>query len=90
MKQLFRCDYCNEIGTEEEIREHEESCLWNYTKKSCYTCKHAERSGINFLCKGGEDLELGRYMQGCASWEYNGQNHAKKNPFGNFLGGPFI
>ena len=34
MKQLFRCEYCNETGAE-EIQDMQ--CLWNY-KRTCYTC----------------------------------------------------
>ena len=26
MKQLFRCEYCDKIGTEEQIVEHEKEC----------------------------------------------------------------
>lgn len=89
MKLLYRCEYCNEMGTEEEIREHEESCLWNYTKKSCYTCKHASRKLMTITCDAGVELESGKYMEGCRKWEHDEQNHARKNPFGNIFGGPF-
>ena len=42
MKPLFRCEYCDKIGVEEEIIQHEQTCINNYTKRSCYTCLHAE------------------------------------------------
>ena len=52
MKPVFKCDYCDKMGTEEEIREHEEKCTENYDKKSCYTCKHRGRLIMeNKLCK---------------------------------------
>ena len=37
MKAIYRCEYCDVTGTEEEIREHEEGCFKNYNKKSCLT-----------------------------------------------------
>ena len=44
MKQLFRCDYCDQTGTAEEIEKHEVRCIHNYTKRSCLTCKHKNRA----------------------------------------------
>ena len=38
MKPLFRCEYCNKIGTEEELVKHENECINNYTKRSCNSC----------------------------------------------------
>ena len=29
MKQLFRCEYCSETGTAEEITKHEQECTYN-------------------------------------------------------------
>lgn len=87
MKQLFRCEYCNETGTEEEILAHEVQCLWNYTKRTCYTCKHATRKVTSITCAAGRELESGKYMEGCSQHECDGCNHAMKNPFGSFFGG---
>ena len=42
MKQLFRCEYCDKTGTAEQIAEHEKECMYNYHKRSCWACKHAE------------------------------------------------
>jgi hypothetical protein len=41
MKPLFRCDYCDFTGVEEEVIKHEETCMHNHTRRSCSTCKHA-------------------------------------------------
>ena len=87
MKQLFRCEYCNETGTADEIQEHEAQCLWNYTKRTCYTCKHATRNMLNFTCNAGRELESGKYMEGCSSWEWDDKNHAAKSPWGDVFGG---
>jgi hypothetical protein len=90
MKQLFRCEYCDEIGTEEEIREHEETCLWNYTKRTCYTCKHMENLFTKVKCKLDETkIPEGKYIEQCACWEFNEKDHTKKTPniFGGLFGG---
>jgi hypothetical protein len=86
MKQLFRCEYCTEVGTEEEILKHEETCIWNYTKRTCYTCRHANRNIMKFTCCAGRDLEEGKYMEGCSSWDRDDRDHTIKNPFGSIFG----
>lgn len=85
MKQLFRCEYCTEVGTEEEIRAHEEGCLWNYTKKSCWTCKHAEKVLSKIRCTADKEISDGTYIEQCSSYEYDGKDHARslKSPFGS-------
>ena len=30
MKAIYRCDFCDQTGTAEEIMQHEESCIYNY------------------------------------------------------------
>ena len=89
MKQLFRCEYCDETGTEEEIRKHEDVCLWNYNKRTCYTCKHACTSVTKVSCENGVELEAGKYMEGCRKWEHDEKDHTKKLSFGNVFGGFF-
>lgn len=41
MKEVFRCDYCNYIGTKEEVEEYEKVCLNNPDVKCCYNCQYA-------------------------------------------------
>lgn len=57
MREVFKCDYCNYIGTAEEVAEHEKVCLNNPDVKCCYNCQHAYRrsyvtSGLTspFVC----------------------------------------
>ena len=87
MKQLFRCEYCSETGVEEEIRAHEETCLWNYNKRSCFTCKYAEKQVLNVICRNGVNLEAGKYMEGCRSYEWDGQNHGTPTAVKSLFGG---
>lgn len=61
MKPVYKCDWCKTMGTEEEILEHEKTCMANINLHSCYTC--ANRKGLAALeCKAGmriseEELE---------------------------------
>ena len=90
MKQLFRCEYCSETGTEDEISEHEKTCLWNYDKRSCWTCQYAEAGFTTIKCTNGVNLEAGKYMEGCSKYKYNVKDHAKKSSFSNIFGGGFL
>ena len=70
MKAIYRCEYCDVTGTEEEIREHEEECFKNYNKKGCYTCKHCATDGFKKVeCKKGKEIPEGQYFQGCPMHE---------------------
>lgn len=44
MKEVFKCDYCNYMGTAEEVAEHEKTCLYNLKTECCYTCKYIRRN----------------------------------------------
>ena len=66
MKPIYRCEYCDVTGTEEEIREHEEECIKNYNKKSCLTCKHCKTDGIKKVeCKQGKEIPEGQMVERC-------------------------
>ena len=70
MKPIYRCEYCDVTGTEEEIREHEEKCIKNYNKKGCLTCKYCETDGINTVkCKQGTEIAEGKYCENCPKHE---------------------
>lgn len=71
MKQAFICDYCNFIGTEKAVKEHEPKCMENYTRRSCYTCKHADAAWfLNIArCKLGKEIPHGKIYEFCPSYE---------------------
>lgn len=70
MKQIYRCEYCDVTGTEEEIREHEEKCFKNYNLKGCYTCKHCSTDGFKMVkCKQGIEIPEEKYVKGCSKHE---------------------
>ena len=94
MKQLFRCEYCDQIGPEEEIKKHEEECIFNYTKHSCLTCKYAERGMLNYKCTNGKDIPEGKYLEQCNKYEWDEQDHVTRKlintgPLGGIFGGLF-
>lgn len=48
MKIIYRCDYCNTIGTEDEIQAHEASCLHNPDNRCCLSCKYYVERGFKW------------------------------------------
>lgn len=91
MKQIFRCEYCDKMGTEEDILKHEEECIYNYTKRACYTCKNAENKVFKYSCKLGKEIPEGKIYIGCDKYEWDEEDHAHKDPvkFNNLFGGIF-
>lgn len=73
MKAVFRCDYCSEMGAEEEIQKHEPECLRNYDRKSCYTCEHASskwKDGMySYECSAGVEVKPGCRVEFCDSYK---------------------
>ena len=71
MKPLFRCDYCKEIGTAEEIESHEKECLYNPILKGCLSCSKCDfRYGDVWCRKNAEDttydaVHIGRPVKNC-------------------------
>ena len=90
MKQLFRCDYCDQIGTAEEIEQHEAECIYNYKKRSCMTCKYAENKVLSFKCKLGKEIPKGKYIKQCSQYEWDEKDGTKtsiEDIFGGLFGG---
>lgn len=78
MKQLFRCEYCTKQGTAEEITKHEEACLYNYNKKSCFTCKHRQTFALGIICKKDKEIPTGKYFENCPQYEWDKEDHANE------------
>lgn len=91
MKQIFRCEYCNETGTAEEMEKHEDACIHNRTKRSCLTCKHATTKSMQkYECALNRDIPEGQYFQQCPQYEWDEKDWASRswnNVFGNLFGG---
>lgn len=93
MKPLYQCDYCDKIGTEEVIAQHELNCICNYNRKSCFTCKNAGPLGTtNIGCRAGKVIEKGRVYENCDLWVWDEKNHTTDNLVGtnSLFGGFFL
>jgi len=82
MKPVFKCDYCSEMGTKEEIKEHEPKCFNNYDRRSCFTCVHKrtkiEDKQWHYECKIGVEIPEGKFFEFCETYE-------RKEKSNNFL-----
>ena len=77
MKAIYRCDFCDKMGTAEEIMQHEESCVYNYNKRSCMTCKFADNKITKFNCTAGKEIPEGQMFTGCDKYEWDKVDHTK-------------
>ena len=82
MKPAFKCDYCDFIGTEQEVIKHEVECSENYNRRSCYTCKHRGYTSLNFSCGCGIDIPEGKILEFCHKYEREEEN---KDPLDDFM-----
>lgn len=70
MKPVFKCEYCTFMGTEEQVRAHEDTCTNNYDKKSCFTCKHKAYASVKqFKCNAGREIPEGMMFEHCEKYE---------------------
>ena len=87
MKPVFKCDYCNFMGTEEEVREHEPICTDNYDRKSCYTCIHKKLRYPLYECKIGLEIPEGKIFEFCTQYERKEKlNDSFSELFGSLFG----
>ena len=90
MKQVFRCDYCDFIGTKEEVEEHELKCIYNYDRRSCLTCKHAKYKNLSsYECDADMNVPEGSIYEFCKLYEGREKPKYKfnsKDLFGGFFG----
>ena len=94
MKPVFKCDYCNFMGTEEEVEKHEPKCMDNYDRKSCKTCVHRERTkytddgGYVYECDKSINVPVNCVYEFCSEYERKEKNVLLNNlfPYGLFGG----
>lgn len=86
MKPVFKCDYCNFMGTKEEVERHEPTCTDNYDRQSCYTCEHRIYKTMNQIeCKCGKEIPEGKIMEFCPDYIHR----ERVNTFSDILSGIF-
>lgn len=90
MKPVFKCDYCSQMGTEEEIKKHEPECYHNYDLKGCNTCVHKKFKHIDkdivYECKKGRDIPKGQMYKDCELYKFD-NNHNLFSAFSDMLFG---
>lgn len=70
MKQVYRCEYCDHMGTKDEVQDHEKECLKNFNNKGCLTCKHCKTDGIKKMeCFYGKEIPEGNQFIHCDKHE---------------------
>ena len=88
MKPVFKCEYCSKMGTEEEIREHEEQCTENYDKKSCHTCAHRKLDmKCQWIeCELGNEIPKGKIYVFCDTYK---RKEESKTPYSDLINSMF-
>ena len=90
MKPVFKCEYCNQMVTEDEIREHEPTCIDNYDRKSCFTCVHkcikSKDGKWYYECKLGKEIPEGKIFEFCPLYK---RKEKTNNLVDNLFGGIF-
>lgn len=82
MKPVFKCDFCDFMGVESDVKKHEIECTNNYTRRSCLTCRHRGYSSLNFTCYRDVELPAGKMREFCPKYE---QEDVRKDPVEEFL-----
>ena len=80
MKQVYRCEYCDHMGTEEDVLKHEQECLWNRDKRTCTTCKKCDRGFLKYKCNDGNEIPDGQMFVNCDKYEWDEVDHTTKHP----------
>lgn len=88
MKPVFKCDYCKFMGTEDEVKEHEPTCIDNYDRKNCYTCTHRKiKTMTQWECSCGKKLPEGHIFEFCDKHERKEKSNCDLNStFGSLFG----
>lgn len=92
MKPVYKCDYCDFMGTEQDVQQHESECYHNYSLRSCTTCSHKntyasrETFGINVKCKCGIEVPEGKMMINCKKYEREEDTDVFDDMFGGLFG----
>ena len=58
------------MGTEEEVKTHEDTCANNYDKKSCFTCQHREYLSLKQIkCNAGQEIPENMIFEACDTFQ---------------------
>lgn len=89
MKPVFKCDYCDFMDVEDKVKEHEITCVGNYTRQSCFTCVHKSYKNIHQLnCACGIEVPEDKIYEFCPKYERKEKTEISfDNLFGELFGG---
>ena len=76
MKSVFKCEYCNFMGTKETVEEHEKVCISNPDVKCCQNCRYARENPYTISI--GYDTPALQYR--CMYKPYNNSRSSKIFP----------
>ena len=68
MKQVFKCDYCNFMGIQDVVAEHEKTCTSNPKCICCSNCRY-KRGTIFQSCVKGRSTPLLTNIYNCPDFE---------------------
>ena len=70
MKPVFKCDYCDFMGTEDEVKIHERSCVENYDRRSCHTCEYRKfKNHKQYECANGREIPKDQIYEFCGKYK---------------------
>lgn len=62
MKPVYMCEYCDKMGDQITIEEHEQECIHNPANKTCCSCKHAKVYKYWDNCTCTKNIKGDRYV----------------------------
>lgn len=90
MKPVFKCEYCEFTGTDEQVNAHEATCIYNYNKKSCWTCRNRGFLNLKQLkCNAGKEVPENMIFENCEKYERKEKSESHMpltDVFGSFFG----
>ena len=88
MKPVFKCEYCDFMSTEDKVKKHEIECMDNYTRRSCFTCKHKGYQNAKQLkCACGIEIPENKIWEFCSKYERREKEETLTNLFSGLFGG---
>lgn len=90
MISLYKCDYCNFIGSEEEVYKHENICEHNPSRLNCSSCQYSSfKTMKQYKCTLRPEREIPENQEfiNCPDHSIREYPHTMKDIMGNIFGG---
>jgi len=76
MNLVFKCEYCQQMGTHKEILDHESVCPNNPSVRACTTCGNATGM-IKIQCSLGKEIPSMKCIINCPDYVPGGHPEDK-------------